>query len=195
MIAQYLAARHPDRVTHTAVVAAAAEVSAWGTEVDLRMAQGVADGDPTAAAGEAMLEYLLPREHGSDPPTARPAIGDLLTEAQAEVGFDSRAILPRIREPILLICGDRDLVLHPRGGRGDGRPYTQLLPDLVRRQGPHEDRGQRVRGFGRPGVRRMSLAAYQAQWLSGATVIRSWRLGLERPVRPPPPPPVRNRPR
>jgi pimeloyl-ACP methyl ester carboxylesterase len=120
MIAQYLAARHPDRVAHTAVVAAAAEVSAWGKDVDLRMAQGVVDGDRTAAGG-AMLEYLLPRASASGPPTARPSHrrldhrgyrkvprDDLLTEAQAEVAFDSRAILPRIREPILLICGDRD---------------------------------------------------------------------------------------
>jgi pimeloyl-ACP methyl ester carboxylesterase len=55
------------------------------------------------------------------PPTAVPAIGhliiarhrevphdDLLTEAQAELAFDSRAVLPQIQEPILLICGDRD---------------------------------------------------------------------------------------
>jgi hypothetical protein len=65
------------------------------------MPQGVVDGD-RAAAGGAMLEYLLPRERL---PRLRrllaPAIGDLiiaryrgvprddlLTEAQAEVAFD-----------------------------------------------------------------------------------------------------------
>ena len=36
MIAQCLAARHPDRVAYTAIVAAAAEVSAWGKQVDSR---------------------------------------------------------------------------------------------------------------------------------------------------------------
>ena len=40
MIAQYLAARHPDRVVYAAVVAAAAEVSAWGKEVDSRDGAG-----------------------------------------------------------------------------------------------------------------------------------------------------------
>jgi pimeloyl-ACP methyl ester carboxylesterase len=189
-IAQYLAARYPDRVTHTAVVAAAAEVSARGKEVDSRMAQGVADGDPTAAGG-AMLEYLLPRDRlGRIRRLLGPAVGDpiiaryrkvprddLLTEARAEVAFDSRVILPRIRDADPADLWRPRPVLHPRGGRGDGRPYTQLLPDLVRREGPHENRGQRARGFGRPGVRRTSLAAYQSQWLLGVTVIRSWGLG------------------
>jgi pimeloyl-ACP methyl ester carboxylesterase len=123
MIAQYLAARYPDRVGHTAIVAAATEVSAWGKEVDSQMAQGVVDGEPWKAGG-AMLEYLLPRGRlGWVRRLLAPAIGDLiiaryrkvpaddlLTEAQAEVAFDSRAVLPRIRGPILLISGDRDQV-------------------------------------------------------------------------------------
>lgn len=36
VIAQCRAARHPDRVAYTAIVAAAAEVSAWGKQVDSR---------------------------------------------------------------------------------------------------------------------------------------------------------------
>jgi hypothetical protein len=52
---------HPDRVAHTAIVAAAAKVSDWGKQVDSQMAQGVVDGDAREAGG-AMLEYLLPRD-------------------------------------------------------------------------------------------------------------------------------------
>jgi pimeloyl-ACP methyl ester carboxylesterase len=121
MIAQYLAARHPDRVAHTAIVAAATEVSPWGKEVDWQMAHGAVDGEPRKA-GEAMVEYLLPRGRlGLVRRLLAPAIGkliiaryrkvpsdDLLTEAQAELAFDSRAVLPQITEPILLISGDRD---------------------------------------------------------------------------------------
>jgi pimeloyl-ACP methyl ester carboxylesterase len=121
MIALYLAARHSDRVAYTAIVAAAAEVSAWGKQVDSQMAQGVVDGD-AAAAGGATLDYLLPRDRlGVLRRLLGPALGrlmiaryktvprdDLLTEAQAEVAFDSRAVLPSIRGPVLLICGDCD---------------------------------------------------------------------------------------
>jgi pimeloyl-ACP methyl ester carboxylesterase len=77
---------------------------------------------PGQLEGVKMLEYLLPRGRlGRIRRLLGPAIGrlviaryrrvprdDLLTEAQAEVAFDSRAVLPRIRGPILLICGDRD---------------------------------------------------------------------------------------
>ena len=34
--------------------------------------------------------------------------GDILVESQAEEAFDSRAVLPRIQAPVLLLCGDRD---------------------------------------------------------------------------------------
>jgi pimeloyl-ACP methyl ester carboxylesterase len=33
---------------------------------------------------------------------------DVLVEARADLGYDSRPVLPRIRVPVLLICGDRD---------------------------------------------------------------------------------------
>ena len=33
---------------------------------------------------------------------------DVLTEAEAEVAFDARSVLPRIEVPVLLIAGDND---------------------------------------------------------------------------------------
>jgi pimeloyl-ACP methyl ester carboxylesterase len=110
MIAQYLTARHPDRVAYTAIVAAAAEVSAWGKQIDSEMARGVVDGD-AAAAGGAIVEYLLPRDRlGVLRRLLGPTLGrlmiaryktvppdDLLTEARAEVAFDSRGSCPAFK--------------------------------------------------------------------------------------------------
>ena len=121
MIAQYLAALHPDSVGHVAIVVCAAEVSDWGKDVDGRMAAALAAGD-TDGAGTVVAEVLLPSERmrwvhrligpvvgrlmwaGYDCPPE-----DFLTEGQAEEAFDSRAVLPRIQAPVLLLCGDRDL--------------------------------------------------------------------------------------
>ena len=120
LIAQYLAALHPDSVGHVAIVVGAAEVSAWAKDVDARMAAALAAGD-TGGAGTVVAEVLLPSERmrwlhrligpllgrlmwaGYDCPPE-----DFLTEAKAEEAFDSRAVLPRIQAPVLLLCGDRD---------------------------------------------------------------------------------------
>ncbi|AOT04792.1 alpha/beta fold hydrolase [Arthrobacter sp. U41] len=120
MIAQYLAARHPESFGHMAMVVTAAELSDWGKDVDSRMARALADGD-TDGAGTVFAEYLLPGRRlkwlrrligpvirrqllsGSDYPPQ-----DVLTEVQGEVTFNSRAVLPQIRRPVLLICGGAD---------------------------------------------------------------------------------------
>jgi pimeloyl-ACP methyl ester carboxylesterase len=120
MIGQYLAALHPDSFGRIALVITAAELSDWGKDIDSRMAQALAGGDP-GRAGTVFAEYLWagPRTRwlrrllgplvggglsaGSDYPP-----GDLLTEARAERRFNSRAVLPEIRGPVLLICGGSD---------------------------------------------------------------------------------------
>jgi pimeloyl-ACP methyl ester carboxylesterase len=120
MIAQYLAARHGARCGRVAVVIAAAEVSAWGREVDARLADALAR-DDTAGVGSAFAEYALPGERSGRvrrlvgrwigpsllsgkhfPP------GDLLVETEAEMAFDARPVLPGIGVPVVLLCGDSD---------------------------------------------------------------------------------------
>ena len=121
MIAQHLAAAHPDLFGHLALVISGCEESAWGKQVDSRLAAAIPRGDSTGV-GEAFAEYLLPGERERwvrrllGPPLGRRLLhgsgfppGDLLVETRAEEAFDSRSVLPRIRVPVLLLCGDHDL--------------------------------------------------------------------------------------
>jgi pimeloyl-ACP methyl ester carboxylesterase len=122
LIGQYLAACHPGRFGHMALVGAGlAEVPGWAADVDSRWGAALARGDTAGAGTVAVAEYLLPAKPvrwlrlligpifgrfmfaGFDCPP-----GDILVESQAEAAFDSRAVLPRINAPVLLICGDRD---------------------------------------------------------------------------------------
>ncbi len=119
LIAQYLAAFHPGSFGHMALVATGAEVNDWGKDFGSRLGAALARGD-TAGAGRVFAEYWLPAKSmrwlrrligpllgrslsGRDCPP-----GDILVESQAEEAFDSRAALPRIQAPVLLICGDSD---------------------------------------------------------------------------------------
>ena len=125
LVAQYLAARHPDRLGRLVLVVAGCEVSAWGRDVDTRMATALARRD-SAAAGTAFLEYVLPsarlrgvrrllgplvgRAMFPDEPCPP---GDVLVELAAEVSFDSRAVLPGITVPVLVVSGSRDRFFPP----------------------------------------------------------------------------------
>ncbi len=141
MVAQYLAALHPDRVARIAIVASGAEVTDWGKTVDNTMARGFATRDATAA-GSAVVDTLLPRQRYRwlrRPLSAvmgrlmllgyRVPPQDVLTEAGAEEAFDSRAVLPRIQRPVLLICGDRDRFV----SRDVVEETARLIPHCVLR--------------------------------------------------------------
>ena len=118
MIAQYLAALHPERLGAAALVVAGCVVAPDGADVDRRMAEAQAGGNRREAAtvlAESRVSgprwwwlrrligvVLAPVMGGHVPPE------DLLTEAEAELAFDSREVLPRISVPVLLVAGDRD---------------------------------------------------------------------------------------
>ena len=139
MIAQYLAARHPGSFGHMAMVVTAAELSEWGKDVDARMAQALAGGD-TNGAGTVFAEYLLPGRRlvwlrrligpvisrrlltGSEFPAQ-----DVLTEVEGEMTFNSRAVLPLIRRPVLLICGGSDQFFP----REVAQETAALIPDCT----------------------------------------------------------------
>jgi len=120
IIGQYLAARHADRFQHMVIAGAACQVSEAGKEIDYGFAKNLSQGRKTEG-GAVMVRGLLPRLRFR---WLFEAVGyfagrlgsgkhehfrrDILTEANAEVAFDSREILPHIDTPVLLIGGDRD---------------------------------------------------------------------------------------
>ena len=121
MIGQYLAANHPDRFGHIALVGAAYTVSEEGRRLDYDWAVARRDGEWTKAGrliagamlSNSWLRWTAPalgsvlglssRSHLHDQFTS-----DVMVEADAEVASDARAALPRIEVPILLIAGDKD---------------------------------------------------------------------------------------
>lgn len=117
MIGQYLAASHPASFGSIALVAAAAEVTDAGKDINLRSAEAVARGD-RSAAGTILCEVTMAGERhrwlrrligpilGRGLPADQRA--DFLTAARALNAVDTRELLPRIRVPVLLVCGDRD---------------------------------------------------------------------------------------
>ncbi|SDL68308.1 alpha/beta fold hydrolase [Arthrobacter sp. ok362] len=139
MIGQYLAARHPQSFGHIAMVVTAAELSAWGKDVDNRMAAAVAAGDPDRA-GTVLAEYLLPGPRTRwlrellGPVVGRRVLGssgcpaaDVLMEARAGLAFDARAALPFIRPPVLLLRGGRDAFFP----RVVAEETARLIPDCT----------------------------------------------------------------
>ena len=121
LIAQYLAARHADRVGQVVLALSGVRVSDWGGDVDRRWAEARAAGQ-LDQAGAVFLEYILDGDRwrglrqrlgpffglmfGSEETPA----GDLRVEADAEVAFDSRDVLPNIRVPVLLLVAEQDRV-------------------------------------------------------------------------------------
>ena len=138
MIVQYLAANHPDSARFFVIGVAAATITDWGKDLDVRWARLRAEGRH-AEAGAVFLEYLLPGprlaglRRAAGPVVGRlfadsrtPA-GDLLVEAEAEAAFDARDVLPRIGVPVLLICGDEDQFF----SRDAVEETAALIPDCT----------------------------------------------------------------
>lgn len=121
----YLAANHPERFGRFVLVGIGYEVSAEGKQLDYRFAKKLSAGD-RSGAGEVVAEDMISKSWFRRFPWIAKVIGppvghvmfgghphpfyekDILTEAEAEVAFDARSVLPTIQVPILLIAGDRD---------------------------------------------------------------------------------------
>jgi pimeloyl-ACP methyl ester carboxylesterase len=122
MIGFYLAARHPDRFGHIAIAIAGYEVGEQGKTLDNDFARLLSEGR-SGEAGALMIRHMAP---GLRVPGAARVLGpvmgrmmagethpsfasDVMVEAEAEMAYDARDVLPTIRVPVLLVCGDEDL--------------------------------------------------------------------------------------
>ena len=142
MVGFCLAADHPARFGHIAIVVAGYAVNERGKAIDLGFARHLSEGR-TGEAMATMLEGLAPRWLGST--LARPLgvlggrfafrdlhadfASDVLVEAEAEVACDARDVLPRITVPVLLVCGDRDVYF----SKAVYEETARLIPDCTLR--------------------------------------------------------------
>ncbi len=120
LIAQYLAANHSDCFLRLVVAAAGSTVSEEGKSLEYSYARNLSEGKWRQAAtnlingmfpnlpfrwmvglGGALLAPTFSEGHEH-------FAHDVLVEAEAEIAFDSRRILPTIVVPVLLIAGDKD---------------------------------------------------------------------------------------
>ena len=85
-----------------------------------RLSDGAAlDSGDRSRAGEVLAEYVMPGERARRVRRLLgPVLGigagllptgsDVLVEGRAEVAFDSRAVLPQVSVPVLLIAAEQD---------------------------------------------------------------------------------------
>jgi pimeloyl-ACP methyl ester carboxylesterase len=125
MVAQHLAAAHPNVLGALVLVATGWQVTPETQEVDGRLVAALRDGD-RSRAGAVFAEYALPgarlaglRRLLAPVTTALLLSGrhfpvqDVLVEAEAERLCDTRALLPGIKVPTLVVAGDRDRFFSP----------------------------------------------------------------------------------
>jgi pimeloyl-ACP methyl ester carboxylesterase/uncharacterized membrane protein len=122
MIGFCLAARHPDRFGHLAVMLAGYAMTDEGKAFELDFAKLMSE-DRKGEAGALVTDLIAPDLRV--PGRVARAVGallvrvmfgephpyfarDVLTEAEAVAAFDAREILPQIPVPVLLIGCDRD---------------------------------------------------------------------------------------
>lgn len=119
MIGFYLAARHPQVFGHIVIAVAAYTMTDAANAANLESARLLSLGRKTDAAA-ALVSLMYP---GLRPAwiarlvawgVARVSFaaafdpGDVMVAAEAVAAFDAREVLPAIRVPVLLVCGDRD---------------------------------------------------------------------------------------
>jgi pimeloyl-ACP methyl ester carboxylesterase len=124
VIGFHLAARYPDRFGHIALVGAAYNANEEGKTLDYDFARLRSEGRDGEASA-LMLRHMAP---GLQVPGVARALGavmarlmfgkthpyfasDMMVEAEAEMVFDAREVLPDISVPVLLVCGDADMYI------------------------------------------------------------------------------------
>jgi len=121
MIGFCLAARHPDRFGHLAVVLAGYQLSERAKVADLEFARLLGEGRRSEAGAEVVREMYPGLRMPGVARVAGAVLGrlffgathpyfasDAMIEAEALAAFGAREILPEIRVPVLLIGCDRD---------------------------------------------------------------------------------------
>lgn len=118
LIAQHLAADHPELIRRLVLSMSAYRFSEAGAKLDLQFAQLVSQGKKSAAfrslapmfTGNRVKKSLLLFFMGllGSRMLNNPNPQDILVEGKAEVEHNSKSKLPQITVPTLIVAGDRD---------------------------------------------------------------------------------------
>lgn len=118
LIAQHLAADHPELVHRLIISMSAYRFSEKGARLDMHFAELVSQGKTRSAfaslspmfGGNRVKRGLLTffMSFFGAGMLSNPNPEDLLVEGMAEVEHNSKKVLPNIRSPTLIIAGDRD---------------------------------------------------------------------------------------
>jgi pimeloyl-ACP methyl ester carboxylesterase len=118
LIAQHLAANHPELIRHLVISMSAYKLTEEGAKLDMRFAELASQGKIRAA-----FKSLEPMLNGNPVKKSlamffmslfgskilsNPNPQDLLVEGEAEVRHNSKKQLPQIKAPTLVVGGDRD---------------------------------------------------------------------------------------
>ncbi len=118
LIAQHLAANHPELIRRLVISMSAYRFSKEGAEMDMRFAQLASEAKTAAAfrslapmfngnrVKKRLLVFFMSRFGSRMLSNLNPE--DLLVEGKAEVLHDSKNQLSRITAPTLVVAGDRD---------------------------------------------------------------------------------------
>jgi pimeloyl-ACP methyl ester carboxylesterase len=142
MIGFCLAAHHPDRFGHLAVMLSGYRLSDEGKDLELEFAGLMGEGR-TSDAGALLIRAMAPdlKVPGIDRLVGAALIKvffgrthpyfakDVVTEAEAVAAFDAREVLPQITVPVLLFGCDRDVEF----SREVYEETARLIPDCTLR--------------------------------------------------------------
>lgn len=143
MIAQHIAAEHPNAFKRVVLIVAACQLNEATQEVDEAFAKALSEGK-TFTAGMEISRTLFPEWKSTFAAklaggllmsimagggTHKYFASDVLVEVDAEPGFNSREVLPKITAPVLLIAGDRDIYFPEEVTR----ETHQLIPNCTLR--------------------------------------------------------------
>jgi pimeloyl-ACP methyl ester carboxylesterase len=121
LIAQHLATDYPELFNYIVIAMAAHQISEEGKELDQKFAELLSNGRYKSAYA-LISNAIYPRGFKRRiykalfwivgafvrKPSSETFSKDVLIEAKAEVEHNATEILPRIKVPVLIICGDKD---------------------------------------------------------------------------------------
>jgi len=137
MVAQVLAARHPERVGKLALVSSAARLGGVAKTAIRGVIQLFASDNCIAFANDIMMPWLLGEKALEEGALVLamaerrfiPTFEGFVAQVKALETHDGSELLPRIDSPTLCICGEEDALIPPREAKAMAKamPHAQYV--------------------------------------------------------------------